>query len=194
MSDSTSVNILNEFVNSLTIKYADNYISNNVVYKQENELYIIYLYKNLSFFKIMINEAPQIDYEECHQKVLLNLGTNDDLIISLVIIKESQNTKRKTKVFFSNPLDGQLLKECEEDEEIFFPEESPYLIKGKDICSNNCSLSEIFNSICIINNLKLYLKQNIIDNIRDSITSESMSELLKNVKEKGKIFTNSMNK
>ena len=185
MSDSINANILNEFINSLTMKYADNYISNNVVYKQENELYIIYIYKNLSCFQIMANEVPQIDYEECHKKVLLNLGINYDLIISLVIIKDSQNTKPKTKVFFSNPLNGQLLKDCEEDKEIFCPEESPYLIKGKDICSNNCSLSELFNNICITNNPKLYLKQNIIDNIRNSMTSESMNELLKNITEKG---------
>ena len=185
VSYSINVNILNELVNSLTMKYADNYISDNIVYRQENELHIVYIYKKLSCFKIMINEVPQIDYEECHKKVLLNSGINDDLIITLVIIKDSQNTKPNTKVFFSNPLNGQLLKDCEEDKETFCPEESPYLIKGKDICSNNCSLSELFNSICITNNPKLYLKQNIIDNIRNSMTSESMSDLLKNVTEKG---------
>ena len=105
-----NLNITNELINSLTVKYSKIFgLSNNFVVKQEYELYSIYIYKNLTCLQNTTNEAPQIDFGDCYKKAQLYLGKNEELIISIVSIKDNKNSKPLTKFYFSNPFNGQLL-------------------------------------------------------------------------------------
>ena len=75
----------------------------------------------------------------------------------------------------------------------FCPEEYPYLIKEKNECSQNCSVSDLFNNVCNSNNPNIVLKQKVLDNIRNAITSNSINELLNNVLENGEdLFVDDM--
>ena len=102
--------IENKNINLLTVDYAYDYgASNNFVSKQDNKYYTIYIYKNLTCLKNVANEAPQIDFGECYEKIKKNYNIKEELIITLINIKGDKNTKSFTKFNFSNPLNGELL-------------------------------------------------------------------------------------
>ena len=78
--------ISKEFIQSLTEDYINQFgVSNNYVSKQENFLYKIYIYKNISCVEITSGEAPQIDFGICYIKVKSFYGINEDLIKVIII-------------------------------------------------------------------------------------------------------------
>ncbi len=61
------------------------------------------------------------------------------------------------------------------------PENFPYLLKDEKKCVNSCNTSDLFNEECMINNQNILLKENISNDIRNSITSNKISSLLDKV-------------
>ena len=62
---------------------------------------------------------------------------------------------------------------------IVCPEEQPFE-KNED-CFYDCSATEFFNYICIINNKNTQAKEKIVENIENHINDESLNSLLENI-------------
>ena len=122
-------------INDITVEYVNKYgISNDYVYKQENDIYTIYTYKNLSCLKNKANEASQINFGECYDKIKVHYGIIEDLIITIINSKEEKNVNSLIAFYFSNPINGTLLnasKVCA-DEKIIIQEDVMSLIETLD--------------------------------------------------------------
>ena len=114
-------------INILTEEYVNQFgFSNNFVSKYDNFFYSIYTYKNITCLKTTIEKAPQIDFGECYEKIKKNYNINDDLIITIIVIKsDKQDSKSSTKYTFSNPETGKVLLNISEicDDDIIIIQE-----------------------------------------------------------------------
>ena len=100
-----------DYINNLTKEYADLYKSiDNIVSKQENDIYSIYTYKDLNCLQETANEAPQIDFKGFDEKIKIALELNDSLIKTIVVKTNDDKYSRSSKQFyFTNPSNGKLL-------------------------------------------------------------------------------------
>ena len=104
--------ILLDNINNLVVDYVNQHgNSYDYVWKFENKLYKIYIYKNLTCVKIKANEAPNIDFGECYEKVKRYYSIIDDLIITIIIIKNNKdnNLKSYNTYAFSHPETGKIV-------------------------------------------------------------------------------------
>ena len=104
------IDIMEGNIEFLTKEYVNEYgFSNFFVSKKENELFTVYIYKNLTCLKIRANEAPLIDFGNCYEKIKRNYSIeDDDLVITLINYKEEENSNKN--FYFSDPSTGGLLK------------------------------------------------------------------------------------
>ena len=97
-------------INDFTVDYVNKYgYSNKFVSKIENEFYSIYSYKNLTCLQMTSNEASQIDFGKCYEKVKNETGILEDLIITIINPKEDIISNTLNKFYFSNPTNGELI-------------------------------------------------------------------------------------
>ena len=131
LNDEISIN----YAESITQYYVDQYgFSNDYVFKQENKIYKIYTYKNSTCLNITANEAPQMDFGNCYEKVKSHYGIKEDLIITIIIINEKENSKPSKQFYFSDPSNGKILNISEIcfDDKIVIQEDIKTLIEKLD--------------------------------------------------------------
>ena len=131
----TDNKITNEIINSITVQYVEYYGSSyDYVTKYENNDYAIYTYKDLTCLKKKANEASQIDFGDCYQKVKDHYNITEDLIISIASSKGEKTVNSFTFFYFSNPLNGSLLDANEvcAEEKIVIQEDVISLIESLD--------------------------------------------------------------
>ena len=111
-----------ENISELTIEFKNEYnTSYDVVYKQENYHYKVYIYKNLTCLILKANEAPQADFGTCYEKVKNNYSIFDDDLIITIVIKKGNKEKSEIdsyKYYFSHPITGEAInisEICKED-------------------------------------------------------------------------------
>ena len=129
-------NISVESINLITSEYLDQVgNSTNFVSKMVNENYKIYIYKDSSSLEETANEAPQIDFGECYQKVKKYYNINDDLIVTIINNETDKdiNGKSSNIYSFSHPETGKILNTnniCDENDKIMVKEDLKSLMKG----------------------------------------------------------------
>ena len=73
------------------------------------------------------------------------------------------------------------LKEVETIENGECPENYPFLYKESNLCKKDCEINNLFNNICILNNLTKELEQDIINKIEESIMDNTLDNVLDNI-------------
>jgi hypothetical protein len=102
--------ITSNIINNLTVDYVNEYGNSfDYVSKQGNKIYTIFIYKDIDCLKKTANEAPQIDFGKCYEKIKNSYNITDELIITLINKIEEDSTNPSTSVYFSNPMNGELL-------------------------------------------------------------------------------------
>ena len=131
--------IMNEItvnnINNLTVDYVNQYgSSSDYVSKQESNVYIIYIYKDINCLKKTADEAPQIEFGGCYEKIKNHYNISDELIITLINKNEDNMLNPSTSFYFSNPLNGKILNVSEicADEKIVIHEDVLSLIEQLD--------------------------------------------------------------
>ena len=124
------------YINNLTVDYVNQYGSSlDYVSKQENNIYTIYIYKDITCLQRTAGEAPQIDFGECYQKIKDHYIIEDDeLIITLINKREDNNPNPSTSFLFSHPQSGIILEVSEvcSDEKIVIQEDVLSIIEQLD--------------------------------------------------------------
>ena len=103
-------------MNNLTLNYINQLdFSYDYVSKLENNKYILYIYKNETCVKIKANEAPQVDFGLCYEKVKSVNNITGNLIITIITIKSDKDKMAKSSntYAFSNPETGRVLNSGE---------------------------------------------------------------------------------
>ena len=127
--------ITKEYIYYLTLDYIKQFgYSNDYVSKYDNFLYKIYIYKNFTCIIKTVEEAPQIDFGECYNKVKSFYKIDDDLIIVIINVIGEEKAKPSLKYIFSNPKTAEILNITEicANEKIIIQEDVNSLIKELD--------------------------------------------------------------
>jgi hypothetical protein len=84
-------------VNLLTKDYINQFgFSYDYVLKQEDRFYQIFIYKNFTCLQIKANEASEIDFGQCYEKVKNAYEITDDLIITIIKFKGDKKKNIKS--------------------------------------------------------------------------------------------------
>ena len=101
-------------INPLIEEYTNNYIdTDDHVSIYENYLISVYIYKNIFCLKNTTNSAPQIDFNECYEKIVNYYNISESIVISIINIKIDSNSKPITKYALFHPESGELLNNSE---------------------------------------------------------------------------------
>ena len=124
-------------INTITSEYLENVANyTNFVSKLVSDSYKLYIYKDSSALEETADEAPQIDFGECYEKVKKYYNINENLLVTLINNEEDKvYGKASNKYTFSNPYTGEVLNTtniCNEDDKIIVKESINALLKNID--------------------------------------------------------------
>ena len=102
-----------------------------------SEDYKIYIYKNSSALEETEEQAPQIDFGECYDKVKKYYNINQDLLVTLISNETDKSIygKASYKYTFSSPETGKVLDTtgiCNEKDKIIVQESIKTLMENID--------------------------------------------------------------
>ena len=125
-------------INNIASEYVDNVANyTNFVSKMVSEDYKIYIYKNSSALEETEEQAPQIDFGECYDKVKKYYNINQDLLVTLISNETDKSIygKASNKYTFSSPETGKVLDTtgiCNEKDKIIVQESIKTLMENID--------------------------------------------------------------
>ena len=112
------------------------------------------------------------DMGECVNERIINLNS---INISSHILIFGHMNMNKTKCIYNYFYDINNIYQCTENNSC--PSEFPFLNEEKQ-CIKNCTIINLFNKACFINNDDNKIKDEIINNIKNAITSHSIDTIL----------------
>ena len=134
----TDKDISIETINSITSEYLENVANyTNFVSKVVSDDYKLFVYKDSSALEKTAEEAPQIDFGECYEKVKKYYNINENLLITIINNEtdKAKYGKASNSYTFSHPDTGKVLNTtgiCSEEDKIIVRENINVLLKAVD--------------------------------------------------------------
>ena len=127
-----------DLINTITSEYLENVANyTNFVSKVVSENYKLYVYKDSSALEEAADEAPQIDFGECYEKVKKYYNITNNLLVTIINNETDKSLYGKATInyTFSDPDTGIVLNTtgiCSEDDKIIVKENINALLKNLD--------------------------------------------------------------